>query len=241
MNKFLILILVIFSTHANSEVIEFPEAELAKESVLPIFDKVEVVKSRSIPTEGRIEVGAGFGLNLTEALYDNKNYNLNLAYNLTNLHAVVFTGLFAFDGLSTMGEDLAAGKGLSGGRFDASLAPYPKSYMGLSYQLTGYYGKISLSKNFVMNVALYGMAGLVNVQFSDASSFGGMIGIGQKFYFNENLALRFDLLGLTYSGADPTSATNLNPTLVTEQVSSSSLDEILYFRTLFNFGLVYLL
>ncbi|MCB0356103.1 MAG: outer membrane beta-barrel domain-containing protein [Bdellovibrionales bacterium] len=242
MKKFLLVLCIIYTAPLNAEVIEFPEEELAQESVLPVFDRIEVVKSRNVPTKGRFEFGGGLGLNLTEALYDNKNFNLNLTYNFTNIHAVNFMYVSPFTGLSSMGQDLADGKGLSGGRFDASLAPYPENFMMLNYQITAYYGKISLSKQFVMNIALYGLAGLTNVTFSDTSSIGAVAGLGQKFYFSKNFGIRFDLIGLTYSGPDPTSSkVTLNPVTVKEQVSSSDLDKTLYFRSFFNLGLVYLL
>lgn len=235
-----IIISLLFSSSVKAEVIEFPEEELAQESVLPVFDRIEVVKSRRVAVEERFEVGGGIGFNLTEALYDNKNFNVNLTYNFSNLHAVNFIFVSPFNGLSNMGQDLADGKGLSGGRFDASLAPYPERYMLLNYQLTAYYGKISISKDYVMNIVLYGLAGLTQVAFSDSTSIGAVAGIGQKFYLTQNFGLRFDLLGTTYSGPDPTTAANLNPTLITSQVSSTSLKETIYFRTFFNFGLVYI-
>ncbi len=241
MKNLIAVLCFIASINLGAQVIEFPDSELAQESVLPVFDKVEVVKSRNVPTEERFEMGGGAGLNLTEALYDNKNFNFNLSYNFTNLHAVNFIGIMPLEGLSAMGKDLAAGKGLSGGRFDASLAPYPKSYMLLNYQITAYYGKISLSKNYVMNISLYGLAGLSSINLTDSSAVGAQVGMGQKFYLSKNLAIRMDLLGLTYSGPDPTSATTLNPNFVSSPVSSSSLKESLFFRTFFHFGLVYLL
>ena len=241
MNKVLLIISLLYTPALLAEIIEFPEEELARESVLPVFDRIEVVKSRNVPTKERFEVGGGFGLNLTEALYDNKSFNVHVTYNFTNLHAFNFMYISPFTGLSDMGQDLADGKGLSGGRFDASLAPYPEGYMMANYQITAYYGKISLSKKFVMNIALYGLAGLLNVTFSDTSSIGAIAGLGQKFYFNENFGLRFDLIVMTYSGPDPTTAPNtLNPNLITSQISSAELKDTIYFRTYFNFGLVYL-
>ncbi|MCB9026192.1 MAG: outer membrane beta-barrel domain-containing protein [Bdellovibrionaceae bacterium] len=240
MRKWIPILVLLYSPMLLAEIIEFPEEELAQESVLPIFDRVEVVKSRNVDVDSRFEVGAGIGFNLTEALYDNKSLNLNITYNFSNLHAVNFIYISPFTGLSNMGEDLANGKGLSGGRFDASLAPYPKGYMLLNYQLTAYYGKISLSKDYVMNILLYGMAGLANVTFSDTTAMGATVGMGQKFFLTKNLGLRFDLIGIAFSGPDPTSATNLNPTLITSQVPSSSLEDTLYFRTFFNLGLEYL-
>lgn len=241
MNKILIFVLFAFSSNLKAQLIEFPDSELAQESVLPVFDKVEVVKSRNIQTEKRFEFGAGIGLNLTEALYDNKNLNFNLTYNFTNLHAVSIIGLLPVEGLSNMGTDLAAGKGLSGGRYDASLAPYPQNYLSANYQITAYYGKISMSKDYVMNLSLYGIAGLSMIKYTDTSTVGAQFGMGQKFFFTRNLALRFDLLGYIYSGPDPTSAVSLNPNTVREPVPSSSLDETVNFRTFFNLGLTYIL
>ena len=37
------------------------------------------------------------------------------------------------------------------------------------YQLTAYYGKISITKSFVVNLSLYGLVGLGQVSFGDSS------------------------------------------------------------------------
>ena len=221
--------------------IEFPEDELAQESVLPIFDKVEVVKDRRVKTGGRLELGLGGGLNLTEALYENKNFNFNATYHFTNIHAVNFMYFSMVQGLSAMGTDLAEGRGLiEGQKFDASLAPSPENFLLFNYQATAYYGKISLTKKTVINLTLHGLLGVTSVNFSDSSSVGFNFGVGQKLFFTNNFGLRMDLLALLFSGPDPTSE-RLNPDQGDTAVSSADLDETNYFPTFFNIGFIYIL
>jgi hypothetical protein len=43
------------SPYAPAETIEFPEEELATESVLPVFDKTVVVRNRTITRAGRVD------------------------------------------------------------------------------------------------------------------------------------------------------------------------------------------
>ena len=142
------LILSALSSVMSAEVIEFSDNELAKESVLPVFETLSVVKNRNVVTAKKIEIGGAIGFNLTEALYNNTNYAIQGSYHFDETHTVNVFALFIPAGLSSMGSDLQAGKGLTGGStFDASLAPYPESMYFVNYEYTAYYGKISLTRH----------------------------------------------------------------------------------------------
>jgi len=225
---------------ANAEVIEFPEEELATETVLPIFDKREVVKNRLVSTAKRIEVGLGFGLNLTEALYNNLNFGISATYHFDEVHGVNLTAIFVMDGLSDMGKDLRAGKGLSpGDTFDPSLAPHPENFLLGNYQFTAYYGKISLSKNYIMNLALYGLGGVGIVSFGDSTNFGANLGVGQKLYFSKDLAFRADLRLMAYRGPNPVDD-KVPLSTGSASVKSSDLDETTFYHTYLSVGLVFM-
>jgi len=237
----LIFILFCFTAQAK-EVIKFPDEELATETVLPVFDKAPVVKNRNVVTAKRFEIGGGMGLNMTEALYNSLNFFASGTYHFDENHGINISGLFIMDGLSDKGEALQRGEGTNGQEFDASLAPQAELILITDYQFNAFYGKISITKNTVMNLSLYFLAGLEFVSFGDSTNFGLNLGFGQKLYLSKDLALRVDLRFLSYLGPDPTSDPNdLNPVVDNSQRSSSDLDETTFFHTFLNVGLVFLL
>lgn len=220
----------------QKEVIEFPQDELESETVLPIFDRINVVKSRNVELENRVEIDFGLGFALTEALYDNKSFFVEGSYHLSDTSSVALMYSSLMEGLSNTGNDLKEGKGLLGGRkFDPSLKPHPKSYLFADYKINAYYGKISLSKKEVMNLNLYGILGAGLVGFGDSQKLGINFGLGNKFYFNKNWALKADLLFLIYNGPNGVLATDN-----TRSLSSAEVQESIQFQTLLNVGGVFL-
>ena len=244
--KFLVLFLALTTSFLASaaeetEVIEFPTEDLAVETVLPVFDKVSVVKNRKVPLTNRLELGLGGGFALTEALYDNKAVNINASYHFDETNSINFIGISQFDGLSSTGTKLARGGTeaglLPGQKFDASLAPHPKSYLLLNYQMNAYYGKVSVSKQSVLHLSLSGLAGVGMVNFGDSNSVALNLGLGQKIFFTPNWGLRLDLMLLAFNGPDPTSA----PANNSSQLTTGQLDKALLFQTFFNVGVIFLL
>ncbi len=240
---FLASLLIILSSYCIStqaETIEFPEEELATDTVLPKFDKTSVVKNRYVKTKGRFEINGGMGFNLTEALYENKSFHLGLGYNFTESHGVQLTVMSIMEGLSDNGEALKAGKGLIGGdKFDASLAPHPEQILVADYQFTAWYGKISITKNSIANLSLYGLAGASMIKFTDSSTVGLNIGFGQKLYLTKNLAFKADLRFYFYQGPNPVSSSILlQPG--DSKASSDDLEKILYTPTILNTSLMFI-
>ena len=220
--------------------IEFPEEELATESVLPVFDETVVVRNRKVTVSNRFEIGGGVGLNLLEPLYNNTVFNLSGAYHFDETNGVNFTAVFQQSGLSGNGEDLKEGKGIDS-TFDASRAPSPENYLFGNYQATAYYGKISITKQKAMNLSLYGLLGLGLVQFTDSSEPAVNLGFGQKLYFSENFALRADFSVAGYNGPDPTKPKDGPLTTGGAQLSSDDFESTFYFRSFLTVGVVYLL
>ncbi|MCB0421868.1 MAG: outer membrane beta-barrel domain-containing protein [Bdellovibrionales bacterium] len=240
LHRIILLVLGIpFSLIVNAETIEFSTDELARESVLPIFETIEVVKNRSVVKKGRFELGGSIGLNLTEALYNTVNYSVMGSYHFDESHGVNIFGLFMLSGLSQMGKDLQQGKGLiPPKKFDASLAPHPESFIFANYEFTAYYGKISLAKDFNMNLSLYGIAGLGMIGFGSTSKVGANVGLGQKFYLTNSLSLRFDLRFMMYQGPEPTSYNDLYGIPAPD---ASQFEESLFFHTFATVGLSWLI
>ncbi len=236
------IILVFFSIFVLpifGETIEFPEEELATETVLPVFDRVEAVKNRNVQLAKRFELGGGIGLTMNEPYYNQLNFGLNGTYHFTETHALNLIGQFYLDGLSNYGTDLKAGKGLSSGdTFDPSLAPHPTYMLLANYQFTAYYGKISLTRQTVMNLTLFGLAGLGYVGMKGVGSPALNVGFGQNFYFSNRLALRLDLRMDIFQAPDPTTQ-KLNAG--TQAPSPTSFGKMLYFNSMLTAGLVLVL
>ncbi len=214
---------------AFANTIEVPEDELTRESVLPVFEKSDVVLNRSVTLGRKFELGAGLGFALNEPFYNPMNFQALGTYYFSDLHGVHVVGSFFMDGLSSYGEQLKRGEGLGGpaNGFDPSKAPSPKYMVLGNYQLNVFYGKISLSKQTVMNLTLFGVAGVGVFNFEDVNAVAFNFGFGQNFYISKNFALRMDFRGLIFDGPDPTSK-SLRPV---DNPSSGSFKKRLYFNT----------
>ncbi len=203
----LVLLFLVLGSAAFAETIEFPEDELATESVLPIFEKVEAVKNRTVETEKRFEVGFGGGMNLNEALYNPYHLDAMAVYHFDRVNAVNLVGVFFMDGLSTYGEQLKRGEGLNGTSYDPSLAPHPKSLLLANYQFNAYYGKISVTKQTVVNLNLSGYAGIGTIGLDSGNKMALDFGLGQDFFFTKHFGIRADLRMYIYQGPNPASRT----------------------------------
>lgn len=171
-----------------AEVIELPKEELAKESVLPVFDNPTMVKSRNIVTEGRFEAGGFYGMALTEPIANVSKFGFAAYYHTSEDHAF---GVF-FTKNST-GESDYAKQLYSKYRLDFSRAPAPDYSLMGDYNLKMFYGKMSLSKTSVVNLSLFATGALGIVKYVHKSYPAVAMGLGQKFYFSRQWALRFDL------------------------------------------------
>lgn len=222
-----------------AETIELPEEELAAESVLPVFDKTVAVRNRLVSTKSKVELGGGIGLNLIEGLYNNTVFHGQLTYHFSEEKALSIFAILASDELSNTGKDLKAGDGILPNTFDASLAPSPEYFIIANYQFTAYYGKVSISKTRAMNLALYGLAGGGFMSWSDGE-FSPVLnaGIGQKFYFTPQFALKADLQMKIYQGPDITSK---DLDAGGPKRDSSYFSEETFFRPFLTIGAVFLL
>ncbi|HVK60070.1 MAG TPA: outer membrane beta-barrel domain-containing protein [Bdellovibrionales bacterium] len=220
---------------AATDVIQFPEEELAAESVLPVFDDPASVKNRNIVTENRIELGLFGSYSMTEPFFNPMSYGISASYHLTEIHGINLIGLFYSGGLSNYGEQLNNIPNSEPMRLE--YAPQPKYLILPSYQYTGYYGKLSFSKDYVMNMHMFGLLGVGMMGIGDASKPVFAAGLGEKFYFSKSFALRVDLRMLFYRGPDVVSQ---KLTSATEVQSASRFDEKWQFGTLLQFGASYL-
>ena len=206
MNRLVLLCIILFSQNLLAVTIEFPKEELARESVLPVFNNAAAVKSRLVPTEGRFEFGLASGLALNEPFFKTQRFGGHIGYHFTEAHGFVLAGQIYQSGLGNNGEGLASTDLAPNSSTDVFIrmqqAPQPKYHLIANYQITPYYGKISVFKDFVMNLSLYGLLGVGAVDVGGEIAPALNVGLGQKFYFNGSWGIRADLGLMAYEGVN---------------------------------------
>lgn len=196
----LIIVLGIMgTTPLYAEKMAFPEEELARESVLPKFDVPNSVRNRNIVVAGKFELGGFFGKITDEAVYNQNQFGFLGTYHLNEVHGVNLSYAILGSGVGDYSKTL---KNSTVG-LDLSKTFGPKSVALVSYQLTAFYGKLSILKNLVVNTHIYGLAGVGSVMYDGYTALAFDFGLGQRFYFTKNFALRFDLKFVRYSGPNP--------------------------------------
>ena len=234
----LVLFFLVQNSFAATEKIQVPEDELATETVLPVFQKKNAVLNRHVVNDHGFEFGLGAGMNLNEPYYNQLNTNMLATYYFTNVHALNLFGTYYMQGLSGYGQQLKNGDGIAGGAtngFDPSKAPSPQWSLFANYQYTAYYGKISLTKQTVMNLSLFGYAGAGAFAVTSKTLPALDVGLGQNFYFSPDWGVRFDLKMVMYKGPDATSQ-SLRPV---DNPPASSFTERFFFNTYLNGSLIY--
>lgn len=192
--------------------IQFPDEELANESVLPIFDRPDPVKNRNVITAQRIELTGFLGLTLNESFTDPYNFGGMVTYHFNEFHAMQFYGTFFSSSENEYPEQIYQETGNVPGAYDIrNKVAQPESVMMLAYKVTPYYGKFSITKQGVLNIALYGTLGVGTIQIDGEQNPALALGIGQKFYFSNHFSILADLRILGFSGVDPRGKIENNP------------------------------
>lgn len=185
----LISLLISKTTFAS---VELPQEELSKESVLPKFDNSMSVKNKNVSLAKKIEIVPYVGWNFTEAIYNQMKVGAIIGYHLSDDHAVSLNIGSWSSGLSQYGDQLQSTT-VSNPPLDFSRAPKPVSTVSANWELTSYYGKISITKKGVGNISLYPLFGLGMTTYTHKSYFNVNGGLGMKLYFTRYFALRTDL------------------------------------------------
>lgn len=187
--KLLILVLSLgWSGSAVADLVELPQDELAKESVLPVFDRPVSVRNRNIVTEGRFDANLVYGTALSEPINNVSRAGLGVYYHTSENHA--FGLLFA---KSSTGQSKYAQQLFDQYQLDFSRVPAPESAALFDWNYKMFYGKMSLTKSAVLNLSLYSTLAAGMVKYTHKSYPAVAAGLGQKFYLGKNFALRFDL------------------------------------------------
>ena len=239
MRLFLFAVLIAgIGTRIYGAEIEFDSAELARESVYPVFEDPKSVLNRAVSLKGKTEFGLNAGLSLIEAIYDPVNVGFNLTYHMDETHGINVAGIFFSGGLSQYANQLQQPESdPQGFDFKFEFTPEPTFVVLGNYQFTAYYGKMSLSKESTMNLHLYGLLGAGAISFAGSPKPALSAGLGQKFYFNPRWALRFDLRFMAYNGPNVIKEDLKN--LIAEK-SADEFPQELTFSSYLTVGLVYL-
>lgn len=238
MNRWLkcVVCAILFSQTANAAKIQLPEEELATESVLPIFDKRPSVHDRRVQFSGRFDLGIFAGSNLNEPFNSGRQFGLSGSYHFNELHGVHFSYSMIPKSLTSYvtGQlDPKYGLGLKN-------APYMSSLFLANYELTPYYGKISLTAHSVVNLAMVLNAGLGGAMIGDKLHPVATIGVAQKFFFTPNLSFRADLRLLAYKGPNVLKYQSGNLDRVSGQAKAGDFKQDMYYPVIITGGLVYL-
>jgi outer membrane beta-barrel protein len=235
-----IVIALLVSFQAFAEEIEVPEEELARESTLPVFDQRHAVLNRNIISEKHAEIGLGWGMELNEPFYNGNMLNGDITYHLTDTHALNIQGLYWLPGLSTYGNQLKQPPPANASfkAFDASEAPHPSWAVIGNYEYVAYYGKISLTKQAVMNLNLFGILGAGYINMGNVNSLAFNVGLGQNFFFSKHVGLRWSLRWLIFQGPD---ATSLQLTPGVAAPAASQFGNRMYYNAQLGLELVFIL
>lgn len=196
--KFLAISFAISQVAKANESYEIPKDELAQESVYPVFDKPYSVKSRNVVTEKKIDLGVFYGMALTEPIHNvsklglNVNYHMSEDYSLGLLYAKNSTGFTSYAKNLEDTYDL-----------DFKRSPYPTDTLMLDWNIKAYYGKMSLTKETVMNTTLYGSLAGGIVKYIHKSYPAIAAGLGTRFYFTNQFSLKADLRLYAHSAPIP--------------------------------------
>lgn len=218
------------AAHA-AEAIEVPEEELARETVLPKFDRALGVKNRNVVTAKKIELSGAVSWSLTEAFFNNQQFLLQGTYYFSEAHALNLAYVAWAGGLSSYSKQLETFN------MKFQYTPDPEYAALAEWQFNAYYGKMSLSKEAVMNLSLYTLLGAGQIGIGGESSTVLSAGLGQKFYFTPNLSMRFDLRMMTYEGPDVASVAH---TGFSEAQKASAFKSERFYSPMLSAGLAYL-
>lgn len=195
--RFIVLLVLLFSIESQAVKIQFPEEELATESVLPKFDNPEPVKNRNVVTKGRFEITGMLGWTLNDVFVDPLTFGGMLTYHLTEIHGLQFY----YNKFSSKVNDYPAQINEETG--STVRPPTPESTMLLAYQITPYYGKLSTTNQGVTNMSLYGNLGIGTYTIDGDSNMALSAGLGAKVYFTKRVSLRLDYRWFFFEGRDP--------------------------------------
>lgn len=223
---------------SSAVTIEFPEEELAKESVLPVFEGgTTAVKSRRVVSKGKFEAGLMGGFVFNEPFFNPMIFGLRLGYHMNEFSSIQVSGFLKQDEVSSDAKEIDSSPDT---RIGFNAVPVPKYFLLVDYQLSPYYGKISLTKDTVLNMNLYGLAGAGIIDVGGEMTWIANIGLGQNLFFTPRFAIRTDLRVLFYEGPNVISRP-LQTKVATTTLEPSAFDSQFNVSPSLTLGVIFLL
>ena len=191
--------------------VRLTDKELARESVLPVIETPESVKDRNVSKAGSLSLYPLVGAVVNNPFFFNLALGGTLGYHFNEFHSVNLFGAYMSSTSTKYVEQIVSDGALTGreeSRHLRDFESFPKVNLLalLMYEFSPLYGKMSFSKNMVLNTDILFSAGAGTIIFGAGSYLPAFtLGIGQRFYFGKNWGIRFDLMGLMYPGPNYTS------------------------------------
>ncbi|MCC6138356.1 MAG: outer membrane beta-barrel domain-containing protein, partial [Bdellovibrionaceae bacterium] len=170
--------------------------------------------------------------------FDPLTYGIHAGYHISEFSSFALNGFMRQEDISDdarqADQDLASTQPIN-----FSVVPIPKYLVTLDYQMTPYYGKISMTKDYVMNLALYVYGGVGVTDLGGQMTWIADLGVGQNLFFTKNFGLRLDMKFLLYEGLDVTS--NPATSTATAPVDAGSFDKQFNVSPSVMLGVIFLL
>lgn len=179
---------ILIGATSQADQIVVPQDELAQETVYPIFDNPVSVRNRNIQDVETFDIGIIGGYAISEPIANPSKLGMSINYHFNEAHSLGMVWTQNASGVSKDAEALKTDFNL-----DFSRAPYPENSVLADYNYKIYYGKLSLAKDSVLNTSIYTSAATGMVKYVHKSYPTVSVGIGERFYLTEHLALKTDL------------------------------------------------
>lgn len=176
------------NTASAQDSVNVPVDELTQETVYPVFDNPKSVKNRNIKDSGVLDFGIFGGLAITEPISNNSKFGVAANYHFNETHSFGILWAKTSSGLSQDAQGLKDDYGL-----DFTRAPRPDYTLLGDYNYKAFYGKLSVTKNGVVNTSIYGSLAGGMVKYVHKSYPMLAVGIGERFYFGSHWSLKVDL------------------------------------------------
>lgn len=172
------------------------------------FSEVSVIQKKFMPKTKRFQLFAAGSVMTNTPWYNNLGAKLNLSYNFTETLGLEINSVFLTNSERESTQEIREAHNLLAEQFI-----YTKSYTGLDFVWSPFYGKISALDNsiipFDMYFSLGGGTSVTNSQEGNNATFHA--GIGQIFAITKSMAFRWDYSFNSFAATPVTTATSALP------------------------------
>ncbi len=229
----LVLSVFLIGVTARAEEIQFSEEELPREAVMPRLDSPKAVINRKLSYAKRTSVDASVGWFMDEPFYNNQYFAVQGNYNWSEASGVGLKYLMFGTGLSGYSSQFASSVTPSA---DFSRSRGPRSGFLVNYERRMMYGKLSLSKRWVIPGYLtWGLEGGMMAYGSRQLPLAGA-SIANRFFLGKSLGISLTLHGYMRQFVDPLSQTLRNSPVPSETDFTTNTK----FSTAMDLGINYL-